>query len=94
MAASLPLQVSRLHLPHAPGPLHTIDFDPVVDVITPHAAIFLSGGTACLNTTLVLKVHCAFPESSMIKCSTSLCLQNVAGNQTRAHLLRSTLLLL
>jgi hypothetical protein len=87
MATSLPLQASRLPLPHAPGPLHTIDIVLVVVVIIPYSAIlfFLSGGTACLNTTLVLKVHCAFPESSIIKCSTSLCLQNVAGNQARSH---------
>ena len=86
MAASLPLQASRLHLPHGPGSLHTIDFVPVVVVIIPYSAIFLSGGTACLNTTLVLKVHCACPDSSIIEYPTSLCLQHIAGKQARAHL--------
>ena len=85
MAASLPLQAIRLHLPHAPGPVCNFDFDPVFVVIFSLFGIFLSGGTACLNTTLALKVHCAFPESSIIKCSIRLCPQNVAGNQAGSH---------
>ena len=33
MATSLPMQASRHHLPHAPGPLHTFDFFPIFVVI-------------------------------------------------------------
>ena len=41
----------------------------------------------CLNTTLVLKVHCTFPETSKIKCSTSLRLHPItAGKRARAGL--------
>ena len=46
----------------------------------------LSEGTVCLNTTLVLKVHCTFPETSKIKCSTSLRLHPITGKRARACL--------
>ena len=44
MATSLPLQASRLPLPHAPGPLHTIDIALVVAVIIPYSAILFKWG--------------------------------------------------